>query len=411
MPALFQAGLTSPSPSTSAFSILLRAPSATQSTAALETLEATILESSFSDRLFYSPFISLVHFPLSKARSRSGPSLSQAVGLLEMQVRVGRVMLEAVQEARDAGERGGESIVRDVVVRLERELIVGLGLIIRGQAKHGLVVDGVDELGASLFRLVDQFAEESSPLWPVSFALELCQLVQSLNATSPSDTTASTTTAIFRLRTLHTIGTTVSSSSDDGAHSHSASLAAALLSAMPPLLRHLTSSDFLALSQELSRANLAALDLALLERVIQGHCALVDVRAARGHQVVDAGVLQERLACAARAGGGVASSVGHVQGRTTGAHLSSDAAHPLSQAFSPLLERSKLGGRARMEQGRTAQRTARPLFAPIAQQLGSVGSGEGGSEAGTIDVDADEEDEEEDADQIQDHHVSRLTRD
>lgn len=353
-PALCQAGLTASTPPSSALSLLYRSQSTIERSDCLAVLEATLLESSFSDKLFYAPFLSLAHFQPSRSQARSAAYITQAVKLLEMEVRVGRMMLEAVAEAKDAGDRGGESIIRDIVGRLERELAAGLQLIVRGQAKHDLELEGDGELTASLFRLIDNSAQETSPLWPIAAAFELANLRPS-HATDQSAGSIS----ISRLRILDTLACDVLQSSDDGLYAVPGPTA--LLAALGPLLRYHTSSDFLAFSHALSDAGLSRLESALLERVVEGHDNLVDVRAARGGQVVDMAVLEHRLARATRANEPGASSVARARGHAPDAYLSSEASHPASQSYSPLLARSKLS-RSGSVQLAMARRAVRPLF-------------------------------------------------
>ncbi|KAL8284046.1 hypothetical protein RQP46_005159 [Phenoliferia psychrophenolica] len=229
------------------------------------SLSHTLLESTFADRLFYADFLDLSRTPLF---IEDGPLVAQ---LLTIVIEVGVEMITAIEAAAEADEDdedGGETLVAEVVRRLEGQVRRALPVLLRLGAEED---SAAFDLSIALESLISTFpctAESLSPLL-IPFLLALSQ-------TSPSS--------------LSLLATHLSLPSP--------SPSAPPITHIPALLETLSTQSLLALSVLLHSSPhpaLHALERTLLLSAIESYDDLVDVRSTKGLEVFTKDTFQQLL--------------------------------------------------------------------------------------------------------------------
>lgn len=149
----------------------------------LSILREALLASSFSDRYFYSEFLSLSHISLRP--SKDGKYVSQ---LLVLELDIAQEMLasmKAVAEESNAGLASTEHLSTEVINRLRKELEISLPILFNRQHKS---ITTLQALSSGLYDLVETFSSlANEDLAPIAVVLEVMLISIALRDFSSTD--------------------------------------------------------------------------------------------------------------------------------------------------------------------------------------------------------------------------------
>ncbi|ORY74272.1 hypothetical protein BCR35DRAFT_333408 [Leucosporidium creatinivorum] len=259
-------------------SLAVRSASLSHSKAYFASLQATLLSSSFSQRLFYSDFISLTHAQLAPGEE------PLVAGLCEVVCEVGGEMLASIAEAAEGGERGGDRLMEDVANRVERELGFAIPFLLEEPTLRSVEkLDALERVATAVFELaiVLPCSPTEFDLSPISLLLELELLARDLESLSPATLLPSSTSPRLA-RLIHLNSLAASSSTPFAAH-----------------LTHFTASrtsyTLSTVSATLASLSLHAIDALLLSHTLDAYSTLPDVKATQGRGVLEKSAFFERL--------------------------------------------------------------------------------------------------------------------
>lgn len=246
-----------------------------QTKAYFASLEATLLASSFSQRLFYSDFISLTHAQLEPGEE------PLVAGLCEVVCEVAGEMLASIAEAAQGGERGGDRLMEDVATRVEREVGFAVPYLLEQlRQRSAEKLEALERVSAAVFDLATLLSDSPTEhsLSPISLLFELELLARDLESPNPAVLPSSPHFA--RLNHLNSLAT--SSATPFAAH-----------------LTHFTASrtsyTLSTVSATLASLSLHAIDALLLGHTLEAYHTLPDVKATQGRGVLEKSAFFERL--------------------------------------------------------------------------------------------------------------------
>jgi hypothetical protein len=269
--ALSLAGLASETTEATAFSVGLHAQSMHHLPTFIRDMTMVLVSSSFASRLFYSPFLSLTSIRMEDADAEL------VIRLLEMECDIANEMLSSIAGLED-GDDSSESLAHEVVVRIDKEVKLGITTLLRINTTEVL-----SDIATSLFDLISAH--------PIA-AYELLSPLSSLLELAILSTTTDATVHLSRLSHLSSIDQQVESTH------HSSPFSSRLCSALSPLLKILTTQSIALISTYLHDASLFHLEGSLLAYTLERYDQLPDVHTMQGTSTLSKGSFSERLTAA-----------------------------------------------------------------------------------------------------------------
>ncbi|SCV67664.1 BQ2448_5275 [Microbotryum intermedium] len=298
-------------PSSSAHALAQQTVLHGHSSTYIESLRTILFESTFADRLFYSPFLSLERVHLRSGNAGDAEALA---GLVELVCGVAKEMVSAIDLAISNGERGGERQRNDVIDRVTLEIGHATGYLFEAQDDEMVSIttsegtfDGqrlarnqaLERVFDAVLAFVLGTESNSSKLKRVGerlgpFAIAACSklALRSLDVHPSAQSAQSTPNDLARLTECDSLISNYklqhTEEEDDLDVDH-------FTTELLPLAKQHSSQSFAALATLLRSAHLSTLEKLIVYTTTRAYDSLVDVRSTRGLMVLDKDIFERRL--------------------------------------------------------------------------------------------------------------------
>ncbi|KDE04913.1 hypothetical protein MVLG_04670 [Microbotryum lychnidis-dioicae p1A1 Lamole] len=274
-----------------------------------ESLRTILFESTFADRLFYSPFLSLERAALRSGNASDAEALG---GMIELVCGVAREMMGAIGLAILNGERGGERQKSDVIDRVAFEVGHATGFLFLAQDDEMVSIttsegtfDGQrlarDKALERVFDAVLDLMHGTGPSpskskWTMQrlgpFVIAACSelALRSLDHHLSAQTGSSDVARLTECDSLiahHILGLVEQEGQDLDLDQ--------LTSELLPLAKQHSSQSFAALATLLRSADLSTLEKLVVYTATKAYDSLVDVRSTRGLIILEKDIFERRL--------------------------------------------------------------------------------------------------------------------